>query len=120
MSGGIGPGSLFGPMRYQGRLWDAPAFDDAVQQDLTEHVCIMCTGEIEPDDNACLTPVGQYFHLECWLRPVMGSIAHLEGRCSCFGGTDDHFEGEQLPYRDDARATLQWLIDHQKGRFADD
>jgi len=102
-------------MRYQGQLWDAPAFDDAVETDLTEHVCLMCSEEILAEDNACLTPVGQFFHLECWLRPVMGSIQHLEWRCLCNGGVAEHDEG--LSYREDAKATLQWMIDHEYGRF---
>jgi hypothetical protein len=108
-----------GPMRYQGQLWDAPAFDDAVEEDLAGHTCTMCQDIIDTDENACLTPVGQYFHLECWLRPIMGSVLHLEGRCTCNGGAT---EEEEYPadesYRESARRSLQWLIDNNRGRFA--
>jgi hypothetical protein len=106
-----------GPMCYQGRLWDAPAFDDAEEVVVAGTSCVLCQEMILEEDNACITPVGQSFHLECWLRPVFGSIAHLEGRCSCSGGDGDEYD-EEVTYRDDARAVLQWLIDNQRGRFA--
>lgn len=108
-----------GPMKYQGRLWDAPAFDDAEYEILVGHGCTMCDEPIEVEDDACLTPVGQYFHLECWLRPIMGSVNHLEGKCICNGGAT---EAEEYPadetYRRSAQRTLRWLVDHNRGRFA--
>lgn len=107
-----------GPMKFQGRRWDAPAFDDAEHQVLVGQTCTMCQDVIDYDENACLTPVGQYFHLECWLRPVLGSVNHLEGKCICNGGAT---EAEEYPadesYRESARRSLQWLIDHNRGRF---
>lgn len=108
-------------MRYQGRHWDAPAFDDAVEQTLVGNPCTMCDEPIVEGEDACLTPVGQFFHLECWLRPVLGSVNHLEGRCICNGGaTVEEEYPDDESYRDSARRTLQWLIDHNRGRFVDD
>lgn len=41
-------------------------------------------------------------HIECHLRSVLGSVAHIEGRCSCHGG-DEH-DPPGLSRRDAARA----------------
>jgi hypothetical protein len=30
------------------------------------------------------------YHYECHLRGFLGSANHMRGRCSCFGGTEDH------------------------------
>lgn len=107
-------------MRYQGRLWDAPAFDDAVEADLVGQTCVMCPDPILAGEDACRTPVGQDYHLECWLRPVLGDVQHLERRCLCFRGRGNELvldSDTHATYRDSARATLQWLLDHQQGRF---
>jgi hypothetical protein len=28
------------------------------------------------------------YHIECWLRMIVGGINHIFGRCECCGGTD--------------------------------
>jgi hypothetical protein len=49
----------------------------------------------------------QAVHMECNLRASLGGLAHLEGRCSCHGGTD--YDGHS---RADARAVLAWVNTH--------
>ena len=43
-------------------------------------------------------------HRECQLRQVIGSVGHLEGRCSCYGG--DQEDPSDLSVRDAARAAV--------------
>ena len=90
---------------YQGRKWDAPMTDDAVEGVVTG-TCSLCQEQITPDDNAIATTYMRT-HLE-W------DVRHLEGRCSCAGGSD---AAEAETYRESARATLDWLITHNRGRF---
>jgi len=44
-------------------------------------------------------------HGECELRMVIGSVGHLEGRCSCYGG--DQEDPPELSVRDAARAAVE-------------
>lgn len=120
------------PTYYYGRKWDAPFTDDAIEMDraFVEMMlatdseatkCSFCQEKMTLDDDLFLTPynVG---HLECHIRPAMGDVQHLEGRCICSRGTggaetldSDHYD----TYRESAKATLQWLINHNRGRFHD-
>lgn len=48
-------------------------------------------------------PPGFKCHRECLLRQVIGSVAHQQGRCSCYGFTE---EPTGLTARQDARAAV--------------
>lgn len=82
---------------------------------LLPQLCVLCNEPMTRDDDLLFTP-GMCTHLECRLRIGLGDVAHLEGRCICSGAeardTDDY-----ETYRESAKATLQWLLDHDKGRF---
>lgn len=30
-----------------------------------------------------------YMHYECGARSVLGSVGHLKGNCTCYGGTEE-------------------------------
>lgn len=47
-------------------------------------------------------------HLECWVRAGVGSVGHLRGRCSCYGGTEEDPDG--LTLREAARAAVLVLL----------
>jgi len=75
--------------------------------------CLDCNEPIAAGDRGFLLPVVRPrapilrpTHFECHLRSVMGSVTHLEHRCTCFGGKD---EDEYPSRRLSALATLQWL-----------
>lgn len=105
-------------IHYQGRKWDAPMTDGAVEVTyMTGKTCIGCEEKITAEDNAILnTWANQPHHLECYLRPGLGDVAHLEERCMCFGGEGHDDEGT---YREQNQRALQWVIDHRQGRFHD-
>lgn len=99
---------------YQGRLWDAPATDDATKADLTGRHCTACGEEIAASDDA--VRMGSYFHTECWIRSGLGDVMHLERRCLCFGGTEHDDEGT---YREQSQRALDWVVENRAGRWAD-
>lgn len=76
-------------------------------------VCDQCQGPIRPEDDA-IQLAGIKGHLECEIRSIIGDVPHLEGQCSCYGGT----EHDERPYREGAKAALQWLIDNGRGKWA--
>lgn len=115
------------PTYWHGRKWDAPMTDDAIEmpEELAEvllagsSVCDFCKEPLLATDDVFLTPWNSS-HLECNVRSGLGDIQHLEKRCLCFLGSgnevtheSDHFDS----YRESAKATIQWLIDHNQGRF---
>lgn len=99
---------------YQGRKWDAPMTDGAIAGTVTGQ-CDLCQEEILPEDNALQLPLMKS-HLECQLRVGLGSVEHLEGRCTCCGGSD---VSQERSFREEARASLKWILLHGQGRFSD-
>jgi hypothetical protein len=47
------------------------------------------SGQATPCLRADGTTEIAHVHKECQLRSVVGGLAHLEGRCSCHGGTTE-------------------------------
>src|SRR5215831_19436725 len=63
-------------------------------------ICLHCEEPIlEDDDRSSVidgrTGVRRWRHFECGMRAVIGSLAHLERRCSCYveGATETDPEG---------------------------
>lgn len=103
-------------VRYFGRRWNAPAFDDAVPVPTPlGAVCLFCDDLVDEHDDGIMQPAVMAgggtiapIHLECHLRSVLGCVSHLARRCSCFGGGEH--EGHS---RADAIAVRDWLIAEQ-------
>ena len=100
---------------YQGRRWDAPATDDAIEADLAGKHCAMCEELITGEDDA--VRMGSYFHTECWLRAGLGDVAHLEHQCLCYGGSACD---EQGTYREQSKRALAWVVRHGQGSWRAD
>lgn len=56
--------------------------------------CAWCDEPVEADEQAD-RPCSQPMHRDCLLRGVIGSVAHIERRCSCYvpGSTDSDPDG---------------------------
>lgn len=65
------------------------------------------SGRAMPGLSAAGTGEIRHAHKECLLRMITGSLAHLERRCTCFGGTDH--DGWS---RADALAVWDWVQRH--------
>lgn len=57
---------------------------------------------------------GPYMHYECAARAVIGSVGHIEGRCTCYGGTEEDPPG--LTRREAAKAALGAFRYKQRSR----
>jgi hypothetical protein len=65
--------------------------------------CLHCNEPILAGERVMPINDGQdLLHRECMIRMVMGSVAHQEERCSCFGGTGE--DDPDLSIRENAKA----------------
>jgi hypothetical protein len=81
-------------------------------------VCGWCEEPIVKGDRGIEMPTverGEWFykpwHQECQIRLIVGSKAHLERRCSCFGGRTEDVDTEPgMTKRQEAKYVLElWL-----------
>lgn len=109
---------ISGTMHWFGRRYNAPAWETAEETAMPIGMeCMWCAEPIAEGDSGITIP---YLaepgwrvaanHIECWLRQVMGSVDHLEHRCSCY--KDRLFEHHEPPSetRADAQLVLDWLV----------
>lgn len=79
--------------------------------------CAWCSGPFFDDDNGFAMPLFDviettvYYHQECLLRQIVGSIMHQEHLCSCFipGAVDDEL--------DTSREAARLAAEHNRGRL---
>lgn len=98
-----------------GEKWDAPVCDDAREVSTPVGTpCQECREPIELGDRGLLEIVVRLegttvepIHRECHLRSVLGSIGHLQGTCSCYGGDSEDPPG--MSRRESALAVWDWV-----------
>lgn len=107
-----------------GTSWGAPVCSS------TPHVgvpvdahCLHCEEAIAPDDSGVGAPfldgatvTQAWYHVECWVRMIVGSTGHQLKLCPCFGGTYEG-EPETMSTRDAARAA--WDLARSRARSID-
>lgn len=84
---------------YFGERWDAFVTDGAEQVPTpVGQLCGWCSLPIANGDRGLLIPIASLgedgqprysavpWHRECLTRSIVGSPAHLDGRCTCHGG----------------------------------
>ena len=118
----------FNPTLFFGLKWDVPLLDSATQFETpVGEACLHCKEPIEIQQQGLLRnyvsgkdEAGNWMgglaplHRECDLRMTLGSIGHLERRCSCYGGTEDDPPG--MTTREAARAVYEWSVRHGGAR----
>jgi hypothetical protein len=79
------------PVSWFGESWGAPCCDPDEQVETPVGAgCAFCAEPIADGDRGFVGPGDALpSHLECTLRCVLGSVEHIEGRCSCYGGHDE-------------------------------
>jgi hypothetical protein len=100
----------FGQLRWP----DTPAAESAIVADVPPgEVCLRCEEPITPDDGGYGTPmvtatgVGfAWHHEECFIRQMVGSVAHINQRCSCFVANSHEEDPPGLSRRQAARAAM--------------
>ncbi len=94
---GIGPWiEMFGQGHYEIEL---------VASSAARHQCDWCGEPLLPSE--IIDPAApKFMHHECVLRAVIGSVAHIEGRCSCYTTGSEEGDPPGMSKRDAARAAV--------------
>lgn len=75
----------------------------------TPLVCSYCNEHILPHEAQDKFVCGAPFHMDCHARAVIGSVAHIQERCSCFiPGSNEH-DPPGMSKRQAARAAVEAL-----------
>jgi hypothetical protein len=97
-------------MAYFGRRYPAPAYADCPQTETpVGEPCNYCTELFQLGDDGWVLHDGSKFHTECNLRMVVGSVAHQEKRCSCYGGNGSDVE-DSMSKREGAKAAMEAFV----------
>jgi hypothetical protein len=82
-------------MNWFGEDWGAPCCEPELHIETPVGAkCVWCSERIVNGDTgftSVVYPTNQiiHYHENCYLRQILGSVAHIEGRCSCYGtGTE--------------------------------
>lgn len=71
-------------MKWFGESWGAPVCEGCPQTSTpVGEVCNWCKEPIIDGETGVIYSNGPAAHLNCFLRGIFGSVAHIEGRCSC-------------------------------------
>jgi hypothetical protein len=81
--------------------------------------CQACGESIEAGQSApYLRPA---HHRECAMRLIVGSLAHLNRECTCYGGANTHDPPEGMTRREAAMAAVKLFMEQQaRGEQLDD
>lgn len=74
-------------------------------------ICVWCEEPVLADEQHPM--YGQPMHQECGVRSVAGSVGHIHGECSCFGGTEEDPKG--MTRREAAKAALEAFMVRNSG-----
>jgi hypothetical protein len=95
-------------MQWFGQSWGAPMCHPmnhaATPVGLT---CQWCREPIDAEDSGVIFSNGPVNHFECFIRSLVGSVAHLERRCACFRGDCGESDDPRLTQREAARAAMR-------------
>jgi hypothetical protein len=72
-------------LTWFGKQYDAPIYYDCKQVPApVGRACTYCEEDILLDEDGFVDGEGSPFHRECWLRLLVGSVAHQRGLCGCY------------------------------------
>lgn len=74
--------------------------------------CPFCGEPVLPEESVEINNRTVLAHRDCLLRQVVGSVAHQQGRCSCYGG--DEGDDPALTRREAAAAAVAYF-EREKG-----
>jgi hypothetical protein len=97
-------------MRWFGRRWPSTLCEDCPQIETpVGAACYHCSEPIQKGDTGIAYANGPVAHKNCFLRGIIGSVAHQQRRCSCFvsGSTEGDPSGMTPRQAADA-AVKEW------------
>jgi hypothetical protein len=106
-------------MKWFGNSWGAPICESPHVETPVGVPCVYCEEPIQLGDRGVIIPhVGQKgcdashpWHMDCFLRTVVGSVGHQKQKCSCFGGNEDDPPG--MTKREAATAAARLFKEEQ-------
>lgn len=104
-------------MKYFGTAWNPHIASLEKAPAPVGDSCAWCEEPIMEGDNGLTIPhisetvMDRPYHHECFLRTIVGSLAHQQQRCSCFGGVDE----EDSPNVSKRQAAIDAVEFFQKG-----
>lgn len=79
--------------------------------------CEYCSEPLLPGDQVSRIVVnGRPMHHECGARILLGTLAHVEGRCGCYVPGADEGDPPGMTRRQAATATLAAYLARHRGR----
>jgi len=76
--------------------------------------CFHCQEPVAPDDPVHRYPDGDLAHKNCFMRTIIGSVAHIERRCGCYILDSGETDPEGLTVRQAADAAVAAWEHQQK------
>lgn len=73
-------------MQYFGESW-SQLTEELEKIPAPKGKCCWCNEEFVAEDQGLLIPQNSYYHKDCFLRSVLGSVGHQRKQCNCFGGS---------------------------------
>lgn len=96
----------FGPAPFSNACIDTPHAPTPIA------TCVWCEEPFAEDDSGYLVPhmdggppTEHAYHPDCWQRQITGSVAHIEHRCACYGGSEEDPPG--MTRREAATAAVE-------------
>lgn len=68
--------------------------------------CFWCEENVGVADQGMIDHTGNVYHRECFMRPIIGSVAHLLKRCSCFNPESIECDPKGYTRREAAKLAL--------------
>jgi len=95
-------------MKWFGASWGAPfcEADEHIETPVGE-TCVHCDEPIAENDQGIVYANGPIAHLNCFLRGIHGSLAHIEKRCSCYVPGATCTDPEGMTKREAANAAVE-------------
>jgi hypothetical protein len=96
-------------VRYFGKAYDAPIYKGTLQIPTPDRVkCMYCEEFILMGEDGFIDSTYNAFHRECWIRMILGSVAHQSGTCSCFTKDGGEHDPPDMTRREAAKLALAY------------
>lgn len=108
-------------MKWFGKPWGAPLCREFARVETPTTPCAWCEEPFTVEDGGVEIPcVGMepmaplHYHVECFMRTIVGGLNHVRGECTCCGGTDDP-DPDDMTKREASKAAVdEWIRRNQK------
>lgn len=94
-------------MRWFGTYWGADICRVCPKTETpVGDICIHCEEPIEANDDGVIYANGPVTHLDCFIRQIVGSVAHIRRECGCYVPGSGEGDPPNMTKREAARAAV--------------